>query len=146
MIEQLLSGITNQALGAINDHDDIPNNQIGSILEVIGSVTKNEVAKESASSGLGNIMNLFSDDDNNSGANSLQGNIMNSVISGLTEKSGLSSSAAKVAATTLLPMVLKQITSKNNATPANDSSPIAEIFGALAGGGSKGGILGGLLG
>ncbi len=142
MIEQLLSGLKDEALGAINDHQDIPNSKLDSILDVIGSVTKNEVAKETSNSGLGNIMNLFSDDDNNEGANSLQGNIMENVISGLTKKSGLGEGAAKMAASVILPMLLKKITQKNNSTPADDSSPIMDIFGALTGGGSGGGIMG----
>ena len=145
MLEQLLSGLKNDALGAINDNPEIPNNKLDSILDIVGSVTKNEVKKESSSSGLGNIMNLFSNNDNNSGANSIQGNIMNSVVGNLIEKTGLGESGAKTAATVIVPMVLNQITSKNNKTDANDASPLNDIFGMLTSGNSKkGGILGSL--
>lgn len=142
MIEQLLAGLKNEALGAINDNQEIPNSKLDSILDVIGSVTKNEVAKETSNSGLGNIMNLFSDDDNNDGANSLQGNIMENVISGLTKKSGLGEGAAKMAASVILPMLLKKITQHNNTTAPDDSSPIMDIFGSLISGNSGGGIMG----
>jgi len=152
MLEQLLAGLQNDALGAINDHPDVPNDKLGNIMDIIGSVTKEHVAKEATSSGgLGNLMNLFSDSNNNSNANSLQGNIMNSVVEGLMGKAGLGKSGASAAAAAILPMVLKAITSKNNQTAADDSSPLKDIFGsvltsAVSGGksNSAGSILGAL--
>lgn len=141
MLEQLLSGLQNDALGAIDSHPDVPNDKLGDIMDLIGGVTKEHVAKEATNSGgLGNLMNLFSDSDNNSSANSLQSNITNSVVEGLMSKVGLNGAGAKAAASLILPMVLKKITSQNNQTPANDSSPIMDIFGSILGGGSsKGG-------
>jgi len=152
MLEELLSGLKNDALGAITDHPDVPNDKLGDIMDIIGNVTKEHVAKETANSGgLGNLMNLFSDNENNSNANSLQGNIMNSVVEGLMSKVGLGKSGASAAASAILPMVLKAITSKNNSTPSNDSSPLMDIFGsvlsgAMSGGSSKGGGIMGALG
>lgn len=140
MLEQLLSGLQNEALGAINDHPDVPNEKIGDIMNVIGNVTKEHVAKEATNSnGLGNLMNLFSNNDNNQGANSLQGNIMNSVVEGLMGKAGLGKSGATAAASAILPMVLKAITSKNNKTSADDSSPLMDIFGSVLSGAMSGG-------
>lgn len=142
MLEELLSGLKGDALGAINDNQDIPNEKIGDIMDIIGNVTKDHVAKEATSSsdGIGNLMNLFSNNDNNSNANSLQGNIMNSVVTGLVEKAGLSHSAAQMATKTILPMVLDKITSRNNETSSDDTSPLMDIFGSvLSGGNSKGG-------
>ncbi len=154
MSENLLSGLKDQALGAIDSNPEIPNDKLGDIMNVISNVTKEHVAKEAVNSGgLNNLMNLFSDNENNSNANSLQGNIMNSVTEGLVKKAGLNSSGASAAASALIPIVLKAITSKNNSTPANDSSPLADIFGsvisgAVSGGNSKtsgiSGVLGGL--
>ncbi len=148
MLEQLLSGLKDQALGAINDNPEIPNNKLDGIMDIVGSVTKTEVAKEAKNSGgLGNLMNLFSDNDNNSSANSIQGNITNSVVASLIEKVGLSKSAATSAAATLTPMVLDQITSKNNKTASDDDSPLTDLFGSLLSSGSSksaGGILGAL--
>ncbi len=151
MLEDLLSGLKDQALGAIDSNPEIPNEKLGDIMDIIGNVTKEHVAKETANSGgLDNLMNLFSDSENNSNANSLQGSIMNSVTDGLMKKAGLSGAGASSAASALIPIVLKAITSKNNSTPANDSSPLADIFGsvisgAVSGGASKSsGILGAL--
>ncbi|NOZ34838.1 MAG: hypothetical protein GXO80_06030 [Chlorobi bacterium] len=108
MLENLLSDIKDQALGAIDSNPEIPNKKLGDIMNIIGNATKEHVAKEAANSGgLGNLMNLFSDNDNNSNANSLQGNIMNSVTEGLTKNAGLNSSGASAAASVLIPMVLQ---------------------------------------
>ena len=150
MLEELLSGLKDQALGKINDNPEIPNEKLDDILNIAGEVTKNEVAKESANSGLENVMNLFSKSENNSAANSLQGNILNGVVSQLTQKHGLGKSAATAAASAIIPIVLEKITHKNSSTPDNDASPLADIFGsvisgAMSGGSSKsGGILGAL--
>lgn len=142
MLEQLLSGLKNDALGAINDNQEIPNDKLDSILNIIGDATKKEVKKESSASGIENVMNLFSDNENNSSANSIQGNITNSVIENLMGKAGLNKSGAQSAVTALLPIVLNQITSKNNKTASNDSSPLLELFGSALAGNSKGGLLG----
>ncbi|NPA44930.1 MAG: hypothetical protein GXO49_05290 [Chlorobi bacterium] len=151
MLEELLAGLKNDALGAINDHPDVPNEKLGDIMDVIGNVTKEHVAKEAVNSnGLGNLMNLFSESENNENANSLQSNIMNSVIDGLMGKAGLGKSGASAAASAILPMVLNAITSKNSSTPDDDASPLMDIFGsvlssAMSGGNSKsGGIMGAL--
>lgn len=147
MLEQLLSGLKDQALGAITDNPEIPNNKLDSIMDIVGSVTKTEVAKEATNSGgLGNLMNLFSNSDNNSSSNSLQGNIMSSVVAGIIEKTGLSKSAATTAANVITPMVLNQITSKNNETSSDDSSPLMDIFGSMIGGGSSKSTTGSILG
>ena len=150
MLEELLSGLKDQALGKINDNPEIPNEKLDDILKIAGEVTKQEVAKETANSGLETIMNLFSKSENNSQANSLQNNILNSVISSLTQKSGLGEGAAKAAASAVIPMILEKITHHNSATPDDDPSPLNDIFGsvlssALTGSSkSSGGIMGAL--
>jgi len=148
MLEELLSGLKNDALGTINNHPDIPNEKLDDIMDVIGNVTKEHVAKESTNSGgLDNLMNLFSDNENNQQANSLQNNMMNSVIDGLMKKTGLGKSGASAAASAILPMVLKSVTEKNSSTPANDASPLADIFGSVLSAGkdsADSSLLGGL--
>ena len=149
MLEELLSGIKDQVLGSINDNPEIPNEKLDDILKIAGEVTKNEVAKETTNSGLKTVMNLFSKSENNSQANALQGNILNSVVSQLTQKHGFGKSAATSAASVVIPMILEKITHQNSKTPSNDASPLADIFGSVIssslGGGSKsGGILGAL--
>ena len=151
MLEELLSGLKDQALGSINNNPEIPNDKLDSIMDIVGSVTKEHVAKEatSSSNGIGNLMNLFSKNDNNSSANSLQGNIMNSVVTSLVEKVGLSHSAAQMATKTILPMVMDKISSSNSKTPDNDASPLMDIFGSVLSGASNskgGGIMDALSG
>lgn len=145
MLENILSGIKKEALGAINDNPDIPNSKLDSILNIVGKITKKEVSNESSSSGFGNLMNLFSDKKNNSGADNIQGNIKNAAIKQLTGSENLKEAAAKEAVNTILPMVLNKITSKNNKTADDDASPLAEIFGSVLGGDKGGGLLSNLL-
>ena len=149
MLEELLSGLKDQALGKINDNPEIPNEKLDDILNVVSEATKNEVGKKATNSGLNTVMNLFSKSENNADANALQGNILNNVVSQLTQKHGLGNSAAKAAAAAIIPMVLEKITHKNSATPDNDASPLTEIFGSvisssLSGSSKGGGILGAL--
>ena len=116
-------------------------------MDLIGDVTQEHLAKEAINSGgLGNLMNLFSDSNNNSAANSLQGNITNSIVDGLMSKVGLNDSGAKAAASVILPMILKQITSKNNTTASDDPSPLMDIFGSVLGGGDSSNAAGSILG
>ena len=38
MLEQLLSGLKDKALGAINDNPEIPNNKLDSIMDIVGKI------------------------------------------------------------------------------------------------------------
>ena len=145
MFDKILSGIKDEALGAINDNPDIPNSKLDDILDIVGDVTKKEVSKESSSTGLENLMNLFSDKKNNSTADSIQDNIKGAVIEKLVGSKNFKQAAAKEAVNAILPMVLNKITKKNNETADDDASPLGEIFGSLLGGGKGGGLLSNLL-
>lgn len=143
MFDQILSSVKDMALGAVNDNQQIPNNKMDDILKIAEKVFKKQVANESSKSGAGNIVNLFSNVQNNSAANSIQNNITDGVVEELVKNIGLDSASAKLAADTVVPMLMKKITDKNSQTPDNDLSPLNDIFGKI-GGGSKGGILGGI--
>ena len=145
MLDKILSGIKDEALGAINDNPDIPNNKLDDILDIVGKATEKEVSKESKSSGLENLMNLFSDKKNNSKADTIQNNIKDKVVKELMGNSNLKEAAAKEAVKAILPMVLSKITKKNNETADDDASPLGEIFGSLLGGDKGGGFLKNLL-
>lgn len=95
---------------------------------------------------LSNVMNLFSNQPNNSGANLLQSNISSGVISSLTSKLGLAPGMSKTIAAVAIPALINLITKKNNITPDDDPSPLNELFGSKAKGGLLGGVAKGLLG
>jgi len=125
---------------------NLPSGHLDQVFSVIGDVTKKEVAGQMLGGNLSDVMNLFSNKPNNSGANQLQSNISSGVIAGLTSKLGISPDIAKKVALVALPALMKLITTKNNTTPDDDPSPLTELFGAAGGEGFLGGTAKNLLG
>lgn len=140
MLKNLISTLKSEVGGQILNQTKLPANNLDKVFTVIGDVTKKEVTQQMVGGGLSNVMNLFSKQQNNSGANLLQSNITSGVISGLVSKLGLSQDISKNIAQIAIPALVNMITNKNNSTPDDDPSPLNEIFG----GASKGGMLGGV--
>jgi hypothetical protein len=129
MIENLIEGLKDQIGGQILDKTDVQSNQLPDILSVIGDATKGEVKNSMLDGGLDTVMNLFSNKPNNSGANLLQSNITQGIVSGLIQKIGLNSSTASTIAGIAVPLLMNLITKKNNETPEDDTSPLNALFG-----------------
>lgn len=138
MIEQLINSLKSEVGGQITSKTNIPTGKLDQVFSVIGDVTKKEVTGQMLGGNLSDVMNLFSNKPNNSGANQLQSNIGSGVISGLTGKLGLSPDISKSIAAIALPALIKLITAKNNSTPDDDPSPLKELFSGTG----KGGLLG----
>lgn len=146
MLEQLMSSLKSEVGGQLGSQVNLPAGSIDKVFSVIGDVTKKEVTGQMLGGNLSNVMNLFSDKPNSSGANLLQSNISSGVISSLTSKLGLSPDIAKTIAAIAIPALINMITKKNNSTPDDDPSPLNEIFGGASKGGLLGGVAKGLLG
>jgi len=129
MLENLISTLKSQVGGQIINQTNLPANKLDNVLSVIGDVTKKEVTGQMLGGGLGNVMNLFSKQQNNSGANLLQSNITSGVVSGLVSKLGISQEMSKTIAAVAIPALVNLITKKNSVTPDDDPSPLNEIFG-----------------
>ncbi len=129
MLENLLGTLKSEVGGQILSQTNLPANNLDKVFSVIGDVTKKEVTSQMVGGGLGNVMNLFSKQPNNTGANTLQSNITSGVISGLVGKLGLSQDMSKTIAAVAIPALVNLITNKNSATPDDDPSPLNEIFG-----------------
>ena len=129
MIENLLEGLKDQIGSQILDKTDVSSDQLPGILSIIGNSTKTEVKNSMLDGGLGTVMNLFSSKPNNSGADLLQSNITQGIVTGLIQKIGLKSSTASVIAGIAVPLLMDIITKKNNETPDDDPSPITSLFG-----------------
>ena len=138
MLEELINAVKSEVGGQLNEGVSLPQGSIDNVLSVIGDVAKKEVTGQMLGGNLSDVMNLFSDKPNNAGANLLQSNISSGAISNLTSRLGLSPEISKNVAGVVIPALIKLITSKNNATPADDPSPLHEIFGT----GGQGGLLG----
>jgi hypothetical protein len=145
MLEQLMNSLKSEVGGQLSSQTNLPAGSIDKVFSVIGDVTKKEVTGQMLGGNLSNVMNLFSNQPNNSGADLLQSNISSGVITSLTGKLGLSPEISKTIAAVAIPALINLITKKNSSTPDDDPSPLNEIFGGAAKGG-LGGIAKGLLG
>jgi hypothetical protein len=141
MIESLIEGLKDQIGGQILDKTDVQSNQLPDIFSVIGDTAKTEVKNSMLDGGLDTVMNLFSNKPNNSGANLLQSNITQGIVSGLIQKIGLNSSTATTIAGIAVPLLMNLITKKNNETPEDDPSPLNALFGGNDSMGNLGGSL-----
>ena len=145
MLEKLLGTLKSEVGSQIINQTQLPENKLDGVFKVIGDVTKKEVTSQMSGGGLGNLLNLFSGQANNSAANLIQNNIASGVVSGLVSKLGLTPDMSKMIANIAVPAVINLITKKNSATPDDDPSPLKEIFGtgkSAAIGGIAKGILG----
>jgi hypothetical protein len=141
MIENLIEGLKDQIGGQILDKTDVQSNQLPDIFSVIGDTAKTEVKNSMLDGGLDTVMNLFSNKPNNSGANLLQSNITQGIVSGLIQKIGLNSSTASTIAGVAVPLLMNMITNKNNETPEDDPSPLNALFSGNDSMGNLGGNL-----
>lgn len=140
MIENLLQTLKSEVGSQITGQTRLPSGNLDKVFSVIGDVTKKEVTQQMVGGGLSNVMNLFSKQQNNAGANLIQSNITSGVISGLVGKLGLSQDVSKSIAQIAVPALVNMITNKNSRTPDDDPSPLNELFGGSA----KSGVLGGV--
>jgi len=143
MLDSILKTLKSEVGGELLSAN-VPEDKFDDIMGIVGDVSKKEITGQMMGGGLSTVMNLFSNNANNSQAASLQGNITNGIISGLISKLGLSDGIAKTIAGIVVPALLKLITNKNNETPDDDPSPLEAIFDKKGGG--LGGKLGGMLG
>ena len=132
MLEKLIGELKSEVGEQIASQTQLPAGNLDKVFSVIGDVTKKEVTKQMVGGGLSNVMNLFSKQQNNPGANLLQSNITSGVISGLVSKLGISKEISNTIAQVAVPALINMITKKNSVTPDDDPSPLNDIFGAAA--------------
>jgi hypothetical protein len=145
MLENLLGTLKSEVGGQILNQTQLPSQHLDGVFNVIGDVAKKEVAGNLLGNGLSNVMNLFSNQTNNSGANKILSNLHSGVIDGLISKLGLSKEMSGSVASIAVPALVNMITKKNSATPEDDPSPLHDIFGTAQQSG-LGGVAKGLLG
>lgn len=141
MLEQLLQGLQGQVGKEVQDKIGVDSDMMSKIMSIAGGAASSQVSKEMKNGGISTVMNLFSNQENNASANSLQSNITNSIVSSLVEKLGFDNSKASMITSMVLPAIMNMVTQKNSETPDNDSSPIEALFG-----GQKKSIITSLLG
>jgi hypothetical protein len=148
MLEQLISFLKSEVGDQIMSQTNLPEGHLDQIFSIIGDVTKKAVTGHILQGKLSEVMNLFSDTPNTDGANQLQSKISSGVVSDLSSKLGLSPEISNNIASVALPGLISMITNHNNSTPADDASPLHELFETAGNGGILGtakSLLGGLL-
>lgn len=138
MLDALLGQIKDQVGGELQQKEAVDSSQLDGIMGVVQSVAGEKIGKQVLGDGLGSVMNLFSNNNNTTEADSLQSDITGGIVTGLVEKLGFSSEKATSITSTIVPIVIGLITKKNSETPDDDSSPITDLFG----GGDMGDIAG----
>lgn len=119
----------------------VPNEQNEAVMQEAAQSIQGQMQGLLQEGGPGALKNLFegvqSGDTNNP---AVQG-MANNFAGGIAEKFGISGSAAKALAISLIPMVLSKL--MNRAKDPNDKGiDISSILGSLLGGGSGGGLAG----
>lgn len=145
MLEQLLQGLQGQVGQEVQEKAGVDSDMMSQIMQIAGGVATKEVGKEMLGGGLDTVMNLFSNNSNSTGANSLQTNITTGVVSNLVEKLGLDQGKASMITSMVIPAIMNMVTQKNNETPETDSSPLSALFGGDKGAGGIAGMIGGFL-
>ena len=146
MLEQILSGLKDQIGNEVQQKAGVSSNMLDDIMKITGDVATKEVSKEMLGGNLDAVMNLFSNKENSGQASSLQGNIMNGMISNFVEKLGLNEKTASTVTSIIIPVLMNLVTKKNNQTEENDASPLVDLFNSAVGGGGDSNPLGGLIG
>jgi hypothetical protein len=129
MLENLLGDLKSEVGGKIMSEANLPEGHLDKVFGIIGDVTEKEVGNQMTGGGISGVMNLFSKQQNNQGANTLQSNITSGVIGGLVSKLGLSQETSGKVAGIAIPALINMITRKNSSTPDDDPSPLMDIFG-----------------
>ncbi len=144
MLDMILNGLKDQVGGELQQKAGVNSNMLDDILKITGSVATKEVSKEMLGGNLGAVMNLFSNNSNNSQASSLQDNIMNGMVSNFVQQLGLKKETAGMVTSIIIPALMSMITKKNAETPEDDASPLTDLFNTT--GNSSDNPLGGLIG
>jgi hypothetical protein len=140
MLEQLLNTLKSEIGGNLTSQANLPAEHVDNVISAIGGVAHREIAGQMTSGNLSHLMSLFSDKPNSEGANQIQSKIHSGVLSELTGNLGISPEISGKIAAVALPALIALITKKNNTTPDDDPSPLAELFGGTGAGGLMGGV------
>ncbi|KVV16052.1 hypothetical protein [Flavobacterium sp. TAB 87] len=134
MLEQLAQIVQYFGNDAVVQNDAIPNEQNQAVLQETGNSIFYSLQKMASEGDLSQLAALLQGN-NISSANPAVQEITNNVSGSLTEKFGLSSSAAIGAASSMIPQILGSLMGKAN--DKNDSSfNISDIIAALTSGNS----------
>lgn len=146
MIDSIIGQLKDEVAGSLKEKAGVDDSQVNGIMDVVKNVAGEKIGKEMLSGNLSDVLNLFSDKANSSGANSLQTSITSGVVNALADKLGMSKDKAEMVTNMVIPALMKFVTKKNSETSDDDASPLTEMFGGSDKLGGLGKKLGGLFG
>ncbi|QAA81038.1 DUF937 domain-containing protein [Aequorivita sp. H23M31] len=141
MIEELIGKLKSEVGGQLTTKTEVSSDNLDDVFSVFGDVFKKEASREMMGGNFSGLMNLFSDDPNNSEANNIQSNLSSNLVTELIGKLGISPAQAQKIVAIALPVLMNIISKKNSSNTKDDSSFLSDLLG----GGNRGG-LGGILG
>lgn len=142
MIDAIMNQLKEQVGGQLQQKENVSSSELSGIFDVVKEQATQKVGENMLDQGLDGVMSLFSKNDNNKQADSLQASITGGIVDSLQKKLGFSGSKATGIVAIIMPYLLQLITNKNAETPDDDPSPIKDILGGSMG--SIGDKLGGL--
>ena len=138
MLDSIIKSLASETSGDLVSKIGVPTEKLDDLFKVTGDVAQDEIKNQVSKGGLDTIMNLFSKGENNSFADGLKNNLVNSLVSNFISKLGLSKELSNKAATFIVPTLISLVTKENSKTPDDDAGPLKDIFSM--GGKDEGGI------
>lgn len=142
MLDSILKNLASETGRELVSKIGVPTEKLDDLFKVTGEVAQDEIKSQVTQGGLSTVMNLFSNQKNNNFADSLQGNLVNSLVSNFITKLGLSKTLSTQAANFLVPKLISLITKENSKTADDDAGPLKSIFSL---GDKDSGDIGGLI-
>ncbi len=142
MIDAIMNQLKQQVGGELQQKENVSGAELNGIFEVVKEQATGKIGENLLDQGLDGVMSLFSKNDNNKQADSLQASITGGIVDSLQKKLGFSGAKATGIVAIIMPYLLRLLTEKNSETPDDDPSPIKDILGGSLG--SIGDKLGGL--
>lgn len=86
MLDAILGQIKGQVGEQLQQKEGVESSQLDGIMDVVQSVAGEKIGKQVLGDGLGSVMNLFSNNNNTTEADSLQSDITGGIVTSLIEK------------------------------------------------------------
>jgi uncharacterized protein YidB (DUF937 family) len=147
MLNQILEIVKQNAGDAIIKNPEVPNAKNNQAIKIASDSLFKGLKSQAASGNLNNVLDVFKGGGNVS-SNPIMAGLTSNVANELSKKLGINQAAANSIVSTLLPLVLGQLSRKTN-DPNDKSIDLQSITKVLSGKGGLGsvlGSLGGLLG
>ena len=145
MLQSILEAVVDEVGESFTKNAGMDAREAEESLELTGQTALEVITQHMGAGGMSSLMNLFSERRANGvEADAIQNEITAKVTNSLLQKNNFNLQKVLPIVTMVLPMVMNQISKRNDTTPDDDDSPLQDMFGNAAGGlvtGAMGGLL-----